>query len=232
MLEHRFKADLGGGDYGWLKARHHFKVTAEGNPAHRPLGALVVWNDDRIAPGSGFPMHGHESMEIVSYVLEGAVTHRDSAGGQGRTEAGDVQVMSAGTGIRHEERNAEDVPLRLFQIWLRPRVGGGQPRWGSRPFPTADRAGQWAVLASGMPGDEHALAIRADARVLGVTLTAGQRLSHAFAPTAQGYLVPVHGALSVNGERVEAGDGVALSKEPALTVEAIDNTEVVLVEVY
>ena len=98
MLEHRLKADLGGGDYGWLKARHHFMATANGNPAHRRLGALVIWNDDEIAPGTGFPMHGHESMEIVSYVLEGAVSHRDSQGGRGRTEAGDVQVMSAGTG--------------------------------------------------------------------------------------------------------------------------------------
>ena len=127
MLEHRFKADLGGGDYGWFKARHHFKVTADGNPAHRPLGALVVWNDDEIAPGTGFPMHGHESMEIVSYVLEGAVSHQDSVGGQGRTEAGDVQVMSAGTSIRHQERNEDEVSLRLFQIWLRPRENGGLP---------------------------------------------------------------------------------------------------------
>jgi redox-sensitive bicupin YhaK (pirin superfamily) len=232
MLEHRFKADLGGGDYGWLKARHHFRVTADGNPAHRPLGALVVWNDDEIAPGTGFPMHGHESMEIVTYVLEGAVTHRDSVGGQGSTEAGDVQVMSAGTGIRHEERNAGSVPLRLFQIWLRPRTSGGLPNWGSRPFPTSDRAGQWAVLASGMPDDENALPIRADARVLGATLKAGQRLSQVWSVTRQGYLVPTQGALSVNGERVEAGDGIAISEEATLIVEAIDETEVVLVEVF
>lgn len=232
MLEHRFKADLGGGDYGWLKARHHFKVTADGNPAHRPLGALVVWNDDEIAPGSGFPMHGHESMEIVSYVLEGAVSHRDSQGGQGRTEAGDVQVMSAGTGIRHAERNEGIVPLRLFQIWLRPRENGGLPNWGMRPFPKSDRAGQWVVLASGMPDDESALPIRANARVLGATLKAGQSLSQSCSRTGQGYLVPVLGAVNVNGERVEAGDGVALSEESMLVVEAIDDTEVVLVEVF
>lgn len=230
MLEHRFKADLGGGDVGWLKARHHFKVTPDGNPAHRPLGALVVWNDDLIAPDSGFPMHGHENMEIVSYVLEGAVTHRDSAGGQGRTEAGDVQVMSAGTGIRHEERNAQGVPLRLFQIWLRPRENGGHPHWGSRPFPKAGRAGQWAVLASGMPGDQSALQIRADARVLGVTLKAGQRLSYSIA--GQGYLVPTLGAVTVNGVTVEAGDGLAITQQSVLIVEAIDGTEVILVEVF
>jgi redox-sensitive bicupin YhaK (pirin superfamily) len=230
MLEHRLKADLGGGDYGWLKARHHFKVTPDGNPAHRPLGALVVWNDDLIAPDSGFPMHGHENMEIVSYVLEGTVSHRDSAGGQGRTEAGDVQVMSAGTGIRHEERNAQGVPLRLFQIWLRPRENGGVPRWGSRPFPKAGRAGQWAVLASGMPDDQGALQICADARVLGATLKAGQRLNYSM--TGQGYLVPTLGAVTVNGATVEAGDGVAMTQERVLAVEAIDDTEVILVEVF
>ncbi|WP_312496094.1 pirin family protein [Pseudomonas cremoris] len=230
MLEHRLKADLGGADYGWLNARHHFTVTAGGNPAHRPLGPLVVWNDDLIAPDSGFPIHGHENMEIVSYVLEGAVTHRDSAGGQGRTEAGDVQVMSAGTGIRHEERNAEDVPLRLFQIWLRPRENGGLPRWGSRPFPKADRTGQWAVLASGMPSDQDALPIRADARVLGATLKARQRLNYSMA--GQGYLVPTLGAVKVNQARVEAGDGLAITLESRLVVEAIDDTEVILVEVF
>jgi redox-sensitive bicupin YhaK (pirin superfamily) len=232
MLEHRFKADLGGGDFGWLKAKHHFNVTAGGNPAHHPLGALVVWNDDEIAPGSGFPMHGHQSMEIISYVLEGAVSHRDSAGGEGRTVAGDVQVMSAGTGIRHEERNAESIPLRLFQIWLQPRKRGGEPRWGSRPFPKADRAGQWVVLASGMPGDENALPIRADARVLGAALKAGQCLSTVCSMTRQAYLVPTFGAVKVNGERVEAGSGVAMTEEALLIVEAIDDTEVVLVEVF
>ncbi|WP_397452810.1 pirin family protein [Pseudomonas sp. NA-150] len=231
MLEHRLKADLGGGDFGWLKAQHHFNVTADGNPAHRPLGALVVWNDDEIAPGTGFPMHGHENMEIVSYVLEGAVSHRDSAGGQGRTVAGDVQVMSAGTGIRHEERNTELVPLRLFQIWLQSRTRGGEPRWGSRPFPKAERAGQWAVLASGMPGDEQALSIRADARVLGASLKAGQLLSIDCLKTRHAYLVPTLGAVKVNGERVEAGSGIAMTDEVLLVVEAIDDTEVVLVEV-
>lgn len=232
MLEHRFKADLGGGDFGWLKARHHFNVTAHGNPAHRALGPLVVWNDDEIAPGTGFPMHGHENMEIVSYVIEGAVSHRDSAGGQGRTVAGDVQVMSAGTGIRHEERNTELVPLRLFQIWLQPRTRGGESRWGSRPFPKAERAGQWAVLASGMPDDQHALPIRADARVLGATLKAGQYLSSVWSKARQAYLVPASGAVKVNGERVEAGSGIAMTDEVLLIVEAIDDTEVVMVEVF
>lgn len=230
MLEHRFKSELSGGDFGWLNARHHFRVTADGNPAHRPLGALVVWNDDVIAPGTGFPMHPHQNMEIISCLLEGAVTHRDSTGSYGRTVAGDVHVMSAGSGIRHEERNEESVPLRLFQIWLRPRQNGGQPRWASRPFPKGERAGQWAVLASGKADDQGALPIRADARVLGATLKAGQHLNYSM--TGQGYLVPTLGALKVNGVQVEAGDGLAITDESQLLVEAIDDTEVIMVEVF
>jgi hypothetical protein len=232
MLEHRFKHDLGGGNFGWLKAKHHFKVTPDGNPNHHPLGALSVWNDDVIAPGTGFPMHRHENMEIVTYVLEGAVNHRDSTGGQGSTEAGDVQVMSAGTGIQHEERNTGSAPLRIFQIWLRPREIGGAPRWGTRPFPKSDRANQWVVLASGMPIDENALPINADARVLGAMLKAGESLSLGMPLTRQCYLVSTLGTVVVNGERVEAGDGVAISQETMLTLNALDDTEVVLVEVF
>ncbi|MBV4476876.1 pirin family protein [Pseudomonas botevensis] len=155
MVEHRIKADLGGGDFGWLKARHHFKVTPDGNPVHRPFGAPVVWNDDEIAPGIGFPMHGYQNMQIVSY-----------------------------------------------------------------------------VLASGMPGDESALPIRADARVPGATLKGGQRLSSDCSGTRHAYLVPTLGAVNVNGERVEAGDGIAMTAEALLVVEALDDTEVVMVEVF
>ena len=172
MLQLRAREELDGGDFGWLKARHHFAVNSAGHPAHGPLGSLVVWNDDEIAPGTGFGLHPHVDMEIISYVREGAVTHRDNAGNSGTTEAGDVQVMSAGTGIRHAEHNAGTVPLKLFQIWLRPRHRGGTPRWDTRAFPQADRAGQLVALASGLPEDSGALPIRADARVLGATLNA------------------------------------------------------------
>jgi redox-sensitive bicupin YhaK (pirin superfamily) len=232
MLKHRLRNDLGGGDFGWLQAKHHFRVTHDGNPDHHPLGALVVWNDDTIAPGTGFPMHSHENIEIVTFVLEGAVAHRDSAGNQGSTEAGDVQVMSAGTGIRHEERNEGSVPLRIFQIWLRPRENGGFPRWGTRPFPKSDRAEQWIVLASGAATDENALPINADARVLGAWLKAGERLDRSLPAISQCYLVPTAGTVIVNGERVEAGNGIAVFGELTLTLDALDNTEVVLVEVF
>jgi quercetin 2,3-dioxygenase len=126
MSQLRPKQTLDQHDHGWLKARHHFVVTAEGNRANGPLGPLVVWNDDEIAPGKGFGLHSHTDMEIVTYVRHGAVTHEDSAGNIGSTIAGDVQVLSAGTGIRHSEHNGEQVPLKLFQIWLLPR--GATPR--------------------------------------------------------------------------------------------------------
>ena len=139
MLQIRPAKTLDTADFGWLKARHHFKVTPEGNPANTPLGSLVVWNDDEIAPGRGFDFHGHTNMEIISYIRRGAVTHCDTMGSLGRTSAGDVQAMSAGTGIRHSEFNLGQEPLALFQIWLRPRRAGGKPRWDSRRFPKADR---------------------------------------------------------------------------------------------
>ena len=148
----------------------------DGNPANKPLGALVVWNDDEIAPGTGFGLHGHADMEIISYVRDGVVTHRDSIGNVGRTEAGDVQAISAGTGIRHSEHNLGAEPLRLFQIWLRPRVNGGEPYWNTRRFPKHDRANQFVVLASGLPATARLLPIRADARVLGATLRAGTQV--------------------------------------------------------
>ena len=176
MLQLRSKEMLDHGDRGWLKARHHFIVSADGNPANSPLGSLVVWNDDEIAPGTGFGRHTHADMEIVTYVQQGAVTHEDSAGNVGRTIAGDVQVMSAGTGISHSEHNRDDDPLKLFQIWLLPRHRGGTPRWDSRKFPKWDRAGRLIELASGDPRNAETLLIRADARVLGATLLAGTTL--------------------------------------------------------
>src|SRR4029077_18935693 len=178
MLQVRSRETLDHGDLGWLKACHHFVVSADGNKANSALGALVVWNDDEIAPGMGFGRHSHADMEIVTYVRQGAVTHEDSAGNLGRTVAGDVQVMSAGTGISHSEYNRDDGPLKLFQIWLRPRQQGGTPRWDTRKFPKADRAGRLIELASGNPENAEALMIRADARVLGATLLARTTLTH------------------------------------------------------
>jgi quercetin 2,3-dioxygenase len=231
MLQLRSKQTLDHGDRGWLKARHHFIVSADGNPANRPLGALVVWNDDEIAPGTGFGRHSHADMEIVTYVREGAVTHEDSTGNVGRTLAGDVQVMSAGTGISHSEHNRDEAPLKLFQIWLLPRQPGGAPRWDSRKFPKADRAGRLVELASGDPKTAESLLIRSDARVLGATLLAGTTVTHA--PSARfrhAYLVPAQGAILVNGQRVAVGDGIAAIDESELTITAEQDAELILVD--
>jgi redox-sensitive bicupin YhaK (pirin superfamily) len=229
MLQLRSRETLDHGDHGWLKARHHFVVSTKGNLAHSPLGPLVVWNDDEISPGTGFGRHSHADMEIVTYVRQGAVTHEDSAGNVGRTVAGDVQVMSAGTGISHSEHNHGEEPLRLFQIWVLPRRRGGAPRWDSRRFPKADRAGRLIVLASGEPKDGEALPIRADARVLGATLLAGTAITHALERFRHAYLAPARGVIFVNGQRVAVGDGIAAIDEPVLTITAEEDAEFILV---
>lgn len=230
MLQVRSSSTLDGGDYGWLRARHHFVVSQDGNPANAALGPLVVWNDDEIAPGTGFGAHPHADMEIISYVREGAITHQDSLGNVGRTEAGDVQAMSAGTGIRHSERNLDADPLRLFQIWLLPRVKGGTPAWGTRRFPKADRANQLVVLASGWPDDRDALPIRTDARVLGATLLARARVERDLGGLRHAYVAPARGVVEVNGQRLAVGDGLAAIDERRLELVAREDAEVVLVE--
>ena len=230
MLQLRSKETLDHGDRGWLKARHHFVVSAGGNKANSALGALVVWNDDEIAPGTGFGRHSHADMEIVTYVRQGAVTHEDSTGNVGRTVAGDVQVMSAGTGISHSERNLGEVPLKLFQIWLLPRHRGGTPRWDNRKFPKVDRAGRLITLASGDPQDAEALQIRADARVLGATLLAGTTVTHPLGRFRHSYLAPAQGVILVNGQRVVVGDGIAVVDEPKLNITAEEDAEFILVD--
>src|ERR1700690_4516768 len=200
MLQLRTKETLDSGDHGWLKARHHFVGSAGGNGANSPLGALVGWDDDERAANSGFGRPSHADIEIVTYVRQGVVTHEDSSGNIGHILAGDVQVMSAGTGISHSERNSEDDPLKIFQIWLRPRQRGGAPRWDSRGFPKADRAGRLIALASGYPKDADALQIRADARVLGATLLAGTTVTHVQDRFRHAYLAPAQGVIFVNGQ--------------------------------
>jgi redox-sensitive bicupin YhaK (pirin superfamily) len=193
-------------------------------------GPLRVWNDDEIAPRSGFPPHPHADMEIVTYVRKGAITHQDSLGNEGRTEAGDVQVMSAGSGIRHAEYNLEPEVTTLFQIWIQPTRRGGEPSWGARPFPKGDRAGRFVTLASGFAEDADALPIRTDARVAGATLKAGETADYPLGEGRHAYLVPAVGAIEVNGVRLDARDGAAVRDEPVLHVKALDDAEVVLVD--
>ncbi|RYD16057.1 MAG: pirin family protein [Lysobacteraceae bacterium] len=230
MIDIRPFGALGGADHGWLKAKHHFSFANYMDPTRMGWGALRVWNDDEIAPGSGFPPHPHADMEIITYVRDGAITHEDSLGNTGRTVAGDVQVMSAGSGIRHAEYNAETEATRIFQIWIIPDARGGAPSWGARPFPRGERSGRFVALASGQPDDGDALPIRADARVLGATLAAGESSTYALATGRHAYLVPARGTVEVNGLRVEARDGVAVRDVGTLEVRALEDAELVLVD--
>jgi quercetin 2,3-dioxygenase len=230
MIERRPFNELAAEDRGWLKAKQHFSFADHDDPARMGWGSLRVWNDDEIAPNAGFPPHPHANMEIITYVREGAVTHRDSLGNEGRTEAGDIQVMSAGAGIRHAEYNLGQSPARIFQIWITPSTQGGSPAWGSQPFPKADRSGRFVTLASGFANDRDALPIRANARVLGATLKTGETVEYALGERRHGYLVPASGAVEINGVRIEARDGAAITDVATVRVTAIEDSEVVLVD--
>ncbi|MGH8355106.1 MAG: pirin family protein [Pseudomonas sp.] len=230
MIELRPHSQLGGAKHGWLDARHHFSFADYHDPERMNWGALRVWNDDEIAPHSGFDPHPHREMEIITYVRQGAISHQDNLGNRGRTLAGDVQVMSAGTGITHAEYNLEDQPSKIFQIWIMPNEQGAPPSWGTRPFPKGDRSGRFVTLASGQPEDSEALPIRADARLVAATLAAGQVAEYPLGAARRGYLVPASGLVEINGIRAGAGDGVAISAEAVLRVSAIEDSEIVLVD--
>ena len=192
-------------------------------------GAIRVWNDDEIAAQSGFPPHAHDNMEIITYVREGAITHKDSMGNIGRTEAGDVQVMSAGTGVTHSEYNLEDSICRLFQIWIMPRERGVAPAWDQRQFSKDDRSGSFNVLASGY-GEPNALSINADARVLGATVAAGKTTQYELDKGHHAYLVPAKGRIRIDGVEYGARDGVAIRGKGVLNIEAIEDAELVMVD--
>jgi redox-sensitive bicupin YhaK (pirin superfamily) len=230
MLDLRPFNRLGAADHGWLKAKHHFSFGSHHDPDNMGHGALRVWNDDEIAPNTGFPAHPHANMEIITYVREGAITHQDSLGNKGRTEAGDVQVMSAGSGIRHSEYNLEPKATKIFQIWIEPTTVGGAPTWGAKPFPKADRSGQFVAIASGQADDKDALPIRANARVLAVTLKAGESAHYTPTKARRLYLVPAAGKVDVNGVNVNARDGLAISDEHELKITALEDSELVLVD--
>ncbi|MDT0508368.1 pirin family protein [Novosphingobium sp. MMS21-SN21R] len=229
-IELRPFATLGAADHGWLDAHHHFSFSEYHDPERVNWGALRVWNDDRIAARTGFPPHPHRDMEIITYVTKGAITHKDSLGNQGRTEAGDVQVMSAGTGIQHSEFNQEDEETRLFQIWIIPDRRGHAPSWGARPFPKDSRDGRFVPLASGIAGDEDVLTINANARVLGATVKAGETIRYALTEDRHAYLVPATGRVKIGDVEANARDGVAITGVTEIVVTALEDAELVLVD--
>lgn len=231
MLQLRPFATLGAANHGWLDAHHHFSFASYHDPQRMHWGNLRVWNDDVIASGTGFPQHPHQNMEIITYVREGAITHQDNLGNQGRTEAGDVQVMSAGTGIAHSEYNLEDGDTRIFQIWIIPDKTGEAPSWGARPFPKGERGEGFVTLASGRADDDSSLRIRANARLVAARLKAGETAEYALDAGRKAYLVPATGLIEVNGLQAAQRDGVAVEDERLLRVTAVQDSEIVLVDV-
>lgn len=228
MIDIRPFDSLGHADHGWLDARHHFSFGSYHDPARMGWGAIRVWNDDKIAGKSGFPPHPHRDMEIITYVRTGAITHQDSMGNKGRTGAGDVQVMSAGTGVTHAEYNLEDEDTTLFQIWVQTDKPNAEPGWGAMPFPKEAREGSFQLLASGNP-DDGALTINADARVLGATLKSGGTIDYDAEESRHLYLVS-SGRVRVNGREANPRDGIAITGEQRVTIEAEDESELVLVD--
>lgn len=232
MIERRPYHALGAANHGWLDAKHHFSFANYYDRNRMHWGNLRVWNDDTIAAQTGFDTHPHKEMEIITYVRQGAISHRDSLGNNGKTIAGDVQVMSAGSGIYHSEYNLENEATQIFQIWILPTMASakGAPSWGARPFPKSNRADKFVVLASGIEGDD-ALPIRTDARVLGATIKAGSTVEYHFADAQRyGYLVPAQGEVEINDVKIEKGDGAAIHGENVIRVTALADAEVVLVD--
>ncbi len=232
MIDHRPFSELPRANIGWLSARHHFPVNGLPDPKHAPVKALYVWNDDTFAPRHGFPLHYHQNVEIITYVRQGAVTHTDTLGNSYQIPAGDIQVMSTGSGLRHAEFNNGGDPLKIFQIWLEPNQSGKPPAYATRHFPGADRSNQFVVLASGLQQDAEtdALPLRANARLLVGRLESGHSLEHEISEGHDLYLVPSSGKIRVDGVEVDAGDGVAITNQARVRLEALDDAELVLVE--
>jgi redox-sensitive bicupin YhaK (pirin superfamily) len=232
MIEHRPFSSLGRFDTDWLAARYHFSFSGYNDPKRVHWGALRVWNDDTIQPKTGFPPHPHSDMEIITYVRTGAISHQDSLGNKGRTEAGDVQVMSAGAGVTHAEYNLEEEITTLYQIWILPKERGGEPYWGAAKFPKGERAGALVTLASGFAQDLEAgaLPIRQDARVLAATLKSGQGVHYPLGAGRHAYLAVARGEANVNGLALASRDGAAIKAETGLSIEARRDCEIVLVD--
>jgi len=227
MIDIRPFNSLGHANHGWLDAHHHFSFANYFDPSRMGWGRIRVWNDDTIGAQSGFPPHPHRDMEIVTYVRTGAITHQDSMGNKGRTAAGDVQVMSAGTGVQHAEYNLENEQTTLFQIWIETDKPSAMPSWGSMPFPKETRNGVFQILARG--ADDGSLPINADARILGATVKAGETISVDADPARHLYPVP-SGRVRVNGIEANPRDGVAITGESKVEIAAEDDSELVLVD--
>jgi redox-sensitive bicupin YhaK (pirin superfamily) len=222
---------LGHADHGWLDARHHFSFARYWNPERTGFGKLLVINDDRVAAGRGFAPHAHADMEIITYVKQGAISHKDSMGNEGKTKAGDVQVMSAGSGIQHSEFNHEHEDTTLYQIWIEPNKEGVKPRWEAKEFPKAPVKDKLALLVSGQPEhkDNGALFIYQDAAIYGGTLAKG---THITQPVKhQAYVLASAGSITVNSTPMKKGDGAEISGEKEISIAADSDAEILVIDV-
>src|SRR5258708_24746727 len=231
MIERRPFEHLPSEDLGWLKAWRQFGRTAKEDRSASGWGCMRVWNDEEMAPNAGFALQTRANIEIIIYVREGTVTHRDSLGNEGRIEAGNVQVVSAGTGIRHAEYNLEEASARIFQMWITPASPGGSPAWRVQPCPAAERSVCFVAIASCLESDADALPIRASARVLNAKLTVGESIEYVLREPRLGYLVPSTGTVDVNGVRIHARDGTAIPDVDVVTITAIEDVDLFMVDV-
>lgn len=217
---------LGHADHGWLDARHHFSFASYRNSNRMGFGTLRVINDDIIQAGTGFATHPHEDMEIITYVRKGAISHKDSKGNEGKTHAGDVQVMSAGTGIEHSEFNHEKEATNLFQIWITPNRLGVTPRWDSHAFPKAPVNDNLSLLVS---GDGTApLHIHQDAFIYAGTLEKDAVINHSI--THQAYVLVSEGSIEIEGKPLKKGDGAEITELNAISIKALETTEVLVID--
>lgn len=225
QLAIRKAAERGMADFGWLDSRHSFSFGQYFDPDHMGFGPLRVINEDRVAPGGGFPTHPHKDMEIISYVLDGALAHKDSTGVGSIVRAGDVQRMSAGTGVRHSEYNASDrAPAHFLQIWIVPEREGLAPGYEQKRFGPQEKRGRLRLIAS-HDGRDGSLTIHQDVDLYATLLSAGESVSHQVAPGRAAWVQVARGRVMVNGERLEAGDGIAVSEADAIRLEGRDDAE-------
>ncbi len=228
MISVRRASDRGAANFGWLDSRHTFSFGHYHDPAHMGFGSLRVINEDRVAPAGGFAPHGHANMEIVSYVLAGGLQHKDSIGTGSVIRPGDVQRMSAGSGIQHSEYNASKTePVHFLQIWILPDRQNIAPGYDQKHFAVEDRRGQLRLVASG-DGAEGAISIRQDAQIFASLLAPGDTVAHDYAPGRRGWLQVASGEVSVNGTSLKAGDGAAIEAEAAVQLTAATDSEFLL----
>lgn len=222
---------LGSANHGWLEAHHHFSFARYYDAQRRGFPPLLVWNDDLIKAGTGFDMHPHNNMEIITYIRQGSITHRDNMGNEGRTVAGDVQVMSAGTGIYHSEHNEGSEDTILFQIWIQTATPNVKPRWETKAFPKESN-NQLIPLVSGreIHQDTDVLKIYQDAAIFAGVIGKGKTFAMSIEPNRHLYMVPATGSISMNGKTANARDGVYLNDTRDIEITALEDAEIVLAD--